>query len=99
MRFWVSWYQPTEDHRPIFFPPEKLLGWWCSGDSDRGDILCALLDADSEKEAKDVLAMYWPETRYIDDWRIWNHVDDDFTTGDRFPLSDWSPLKKETNDV
>ena len=96
MRFWVSWIQPTEDHRPVRFPPAKMLGWWCSGEDASGNAtLCALLDANSEQAAKDILAFNWPETRYIEDWRIWDRMADDYVPGDRFPLSDWSPLKEE----
>jgi len=95
MRFWVSWEQSTEDYRPLTYPPEGMLGWWCSGEGDGYWTLCALLDAEDDDAAKDVIAKHWPETLEMDDWRFWNEVDADHAPGDRFPLPDWSPLLKK----
>lgn len=75
--WWVSWYQPTEDHRPIISPPIKLFGWWwCTGYRchDEAATLVAFLEADNEKEAKKILEEYWPET-IIAEWRFFDKTD------------------------
>lgn len=83
---WISWFQPTEDHRPIKFPPtEKVLGWWCTGDSSKGQTLVALVDAESEEEAKSHILLNWPE---VVDWRFCAERDTK-TFNSRFPLQEW----------
>ena len=86
MRFWISWYQPTGDHRPLAYPPHRsILGWWCTGFADEGTAtLCALVDATNEDDAKAAVIKEWPEAER---WRFCNEHDGDL--GDRFPLSDW----------
>jgi len=87
-RFWVSWVQPTEDYRPLRFPPhEPVLGWWCSG-YDAGDnaTLVALIEAEDKEAAEKVISTEWPEWT---SWRFIEEVADDYLPGDRFPLSDW----------
>jgi hypothetical protein len=92
MRFWVSWVQPTGDHRPLNYPPEGLLGWWCSGyDADDHATLVALLDAKSEEDAREVIAKHWPESTTAK-WRFCDTREDSYVPGTRFPLPDWSPL-------
>ena len=87
--YWLSWYQPTEDHRPLKFPSnEKILGWWCSGVrcSDDASTLCAMVVATSKDEAKRHISENWPEA---EDWRFCEESED-LELGDRFPLSsDW----------
>lgn len=94
-RYWVSWYQPTEDYRPLTHPPSKLLGWWCSGYNCEDDkaIIVVLLDADDEKQAKEILKEYWPETKNIA-WRFFSIKENNFIPNNRFPLSEWSSLNK-----
>ena len=93
--WWVSWYQPTEDYRPLTFPPvPELLGYWCSGSTYEDPprhTLCAAVLGDSEAEAKANINKYWPEAT---DWRFCEkcEYEIDGWWSDRFPLPDWSPL-------
>lgn len=86
--YWISWYQPTEDYRPLSFPPnEAVLGWWCTGTrcDDDASTLCAWVRAGDEEAAKAAVLRDWPEAA---EWRFCEqrgHVE----TGGRFPLSDW----------
>lgn len=87
-RFWISWSQPTEDDRPLTYPPNAaILGWWCSGyDADGYATLCAFVQAKSEADAELQVLKDWPEAgpwRFNDE-RAW-----DWEPSDRFPLSDW----------
>jgi hypothetical protein len=92
-RFWISWWQPGEDHRPLGYPPnESILGWWCSGSRDAGPdrqerSVCAVVKAASEYDARMAVLRDWPEAT---DWRFCNEEADDYRPGDRFPLSDWN---------
>lgn len=89
-RFWVSWNQPTEDYRPLNFPPnQKVLGYWCSGFSaDDSATLCALVDAEHESDAMAAIQADWPEAA-AHLWRFIEPRTADWLPGDRFPLSDW----------
>ncbi len=87
MKYWLSWYQPTEDARPLTYPPNKsILGWWNSGSrcSDDAHTICALVDAQSEDAAKKAVTKDWPEAK---EWRFC--AESDGKLSDRFPLSDW----------
>lgn len=90
MRVWISWYQPTDDYRPLTDPPaDGILGWWCSGyDQDDVPSICALVDVDSSdpESAKKVILHSWPEA---DRWRFCDPREDDYLPGDRFPLKPW----------
>ncbi len=95
-RYWVSWVQPGDDHRPLTFPPnDAILGWWCSGytESDKA-ILCALVLALSEELARAAIYMDWPEAKTAN-WRFVNERDRDYLPGDRFPLSEWMKARIE----
>lgn len=83
---WISWFQPTEDHRPIQYPPtEKVLGWWCTGENEKGKTLVALVDSESEEDAQIQIRLNWPEA---ETWRFCEDRDSkEFNT--RFPLQDW----------
>ena len=88
MHFWISWYQPTEDHRPLTYPPNaSILGWWCTGTrgSDDASTMCALVSADSEEAAKQAIRKDWPEA---EEWRFCEKKES-LELSDRFPLSDW----------
>ena len=87
-RFLVSWVQATEDYRPLGYPPHSpVLGWWCSGyDSDDNATLVALIEADDEKAAEEVIKKEWPEWT---DWRFIEPKDRHFRPSNRFPISDW----------
>ena len=91
--YWVSWYQPTEDHRPLTFPPvQGILGWWCTGSSDNGSTLCALVVEKSEEDAKIRINMDWPEAV---NWRFVDEKEDTHLN-DRFPLSEWMQSRVNT---
>lgn len=86
--WWISWYQPTDDVRPLNYPPgENVLGWWNSGTrcQDNAGCLVAQVRADSESQAKEEIAKDWPEA---DEWRFCDETDKR-APNDRFPLSDW----------
>lgn len=86
MHFWISWHQPTEDYRPLRYPPnEAVLGWWCSGQADQGATLCAMVEAENANRAEAVVLADWPEA---EGWRFCEPKTD-LTLSDRFPLSDW----------
>lgn len=84
---WISWYQPTDDHRPVNYPPtEKVLAWWCTGHSAaHGATLVALVDVDNQEQAEHHIKFNWPEA---EKWRFCIDKDDK-VFGDRFPLKDW----------
>lgn len=83
---WLSWYQPTEDHRPVSYPPnEGVLAWFCTGRSERGATIVALIEADTEEQAKEIALKDWPE---IVDWRFCEDKHDR-KLSNRFPVSDW----------
>ena len=87
IRYWISWFQPGEDYRPLTFPPnEAIRGWWCSGYTDTQSVLCAVVDAKSEKEAEDAILMDWPD---LYEWRFIEIKPNGWVPGDRFPPSDW----------
>ena len=85
---WISWYQPTEDPRPLNFPPNQyVLGWWVTGETMDGvQILCALVIATTEENAQRITKVDWPEA---EDWRFCEETE---TTelSDRFPYPDWA---------
>lgn len=89
-RWWVSWIQSTEDYRPLTDPPVPgVLGWWCSGYWTNGNaIICAMVEGESEDEAKAAIAASWPEA--IGGWRFFENRGPGFVPGSRFPLRDWN---------
>lgn len=87
-RFWMSWYEPLEDYRPMTYPPnEAVLGWWCTGYNDRNEpTLCALVQAETESLAWSAIEQDWPELIQ----RFCEPVASDYKiTSDRFPVADW----------
>lgn len=86
MYFWISWVQPTDDYRPMSFPPnDSVMGWWCSGSAENGATLCAMVKSDSEQNAQEAIRKDWPEAQ---EWRFCEPKTD-LELGDRFPLNDW----------
>ena len=87
-RFWLSWTQPTDDYRPLSDPPHpQVLGWWCSGyDAAGAPLICALVAASTEAEAKTIIGISWPEA---EQWRFCEPRDASWVPSDRFPLSPW----------
>ena len=89
VRYWVGWYQPTEDYRPMMYPPnEHILGWWCSGQrfSDDAWMVVAVVEADGEEGVEAAILEDWPE---VEEWNFITEQGSNFVPGDRFPLSDW----------
>lgn len=83
--YWISWYEPGTDHRPLSFPPNKaVLGWWCTGESGNRATICALVRAESEDAAKAAVREDWA----ADVWRFCD-LRPKINLGDRFPLEDW----------
>lgn len=87
-RFWVSWVQPTDDYRPLTFPPnEGIIGWWCSGyDSDDNATLVALIEAESKESVEKAIKLDWPE---FQTFRFFEKWDEGSRLSDRFVLDDW----------
>jgi hypothetical protein len=94
MIWWLSWYQPGDDPRPLGFPPnENVLGWWVSGYRENDATVCALVKADTEEQAKAKINIDWPEAA---EWRFCDRRDlTEKPLGDRFPLADWMRPKVE----
>lgn len=90
-RFWISWYQKTEDYRPLVYPPQKgIIGWWCSGTrlSDGSSTLVALVEVENEDNIPELLKPHWKDEERSD-FRFVEEVDMDWKPNNRFPLSDW----------
>ena len=99
-KFWISWVQPVDDHRPLTYPPNKaVLGWWCSGECDDGAVLCALVVARHDADARDAILKDWPEALEAGDWRFFEECDQAWVPGDRFPLSDWMKKRLKAAEV
>lgn len=83
---WISWFQPTEDYRPVKYPPTaEVLAWWKTGESDTHSTLVALVDAESEEKAKEHVLLNWPE---VAEWRFCEDKEDKVFSV-RFPVQDW----------
>ena len=86
--YWVSWYQPTGDCRPLTYPPnEAVLGWWATGKrcSDDATTICAWVRAETEDAARTAILRDWPEA---DEWRFCEQRDR-IEQSERFPPTDW----------
>lgn len=89
-RFWISWWQVTEDWRPVYNPkkePEPLKHmYWSSGErcSDGAASMCAVVDAKNEADAKRTIRRYWPEAK---EWRFCEEKSNEWLPGNRFPVS------------
>ena len=92
-RYWLSWYQPRPDPRPLTFPPNgAILGWWRTGECpenfvDGAFTLCALVEAETDELAWAAVRVDWPD---MAGRRFCDAVGHEYQiTSDRFPLSDW----------
>lgn len=88
MRYWISWLQPTDDYRPLTYPPKDVIGYWCTGqecgESSQAYILCAVVTAENVQEAKNAILINWPEAER---WRFADMKSDTWMpSSDRFPL-------------
>lgn len=88
-RFWLSWYEKSEDYRPLNDPPnERILGWWNTGFSPGYTTIVALVEAYTEEAAWAAVEGDWPgaskEIRFCED-----KGRDYVVTSDRYPLKDW----------
>lgn len=86
-RYWISWYQPTRDPRPIYTAgrePAVARNYWISGERfDGASTICAVVDASSEPQAKAQVRKYWPEAR---EWRFCEQKEAKWRPAkDRFP--------------
>jgi hypothetical protein len=94
--FWLSWEQPTEDYRPLTYPPNKqILGWWCSGSGEDYWTICAYIEAEGDNDARAAVLKDWPEA--FDrgaEWRIFQECDK-YAPSDRFPPGDWMEPRLE----
>ena len=94
-RYWISWEQLTSDYRPLQDPPqpENIRSWRCSGHSPDGATICAIVDAESEDQAKEFVLNAWDASgtgEEIGRWRFAEEKAADWLPGDRFPISkDW----------
>lgn len=89
-RYWISWWQPGHDPRPLHFPPkdERVLGWWRTGTDGERTAICALVKADVSDTALAAVEMDWPESRRAE-VRFIDPQHPKWMPGDRFPLADW----------
>lgn len=82
MRFWISWYQPTEDYRPL----KEGISYWKTGQTVSEPVqytLCAVVDAEDKGAAKKRILEDWPEAH---NWRFCDSVPDGWEpSSDRFP--------------
>lgn len=86
-RYWLSWYQNTDDYRPLSYPPNKgILSWWCSGHSDKGATICALVEGKSEEDAWNNVSIDWKSNER--EYRFCDEVDKDWLPSDRFPITE-----------
>jgi hypothetical protein len=95
-RYWISWYETAEDHRPLTYPPNvSILGWWCSGYrcSDDAATICALVEAKDSRSAHNAIVKDWPGDK---DWRFTDEVDSGWIPSDRFPVEEW--MKERVGD-
>ena len=85
--YWVSWYQPTQDFRPLSFPPNKnILGWWKTGENTSNEsTLVAIVNAVSVKDAEKLIRKDWPE---VTNWRFIEKKST-LLLNDRFLLTNW----------
>ena len=90
--FWMSWWQKTDDYRPITYPPNKgIIGWWCTGMrlQDEANSICAMVIAENELEAKNTIKQDWPES---EEWRFCGEVENT-TLSDRFRIENWMQIR------
>ena len=78
----VRFRQPTNDFRPVTFPPPGP--YWCSGEGDGYWVLVAYVPTDIRPADSHVRA-FWPEAEGIDVLEIGVPL----TFTDRFPCPDW----------
>lgn len=92
MRYWISWEQPTQDPRPLKYPPlPEVLACWESGIGAGHFTMCAVVDAPDESGAQAKVRVHWPEATK---WRFCTPMPD-WRPTDRFALPAWSPLAAE----
>ena len=90
-RWWVSWEQPPDtkagwDMRPTKWPVDKrILGYWESGFNDTHMMVCALVEAKTEKEVRTLLAVHWPEYATATE-RFFQEKPSNFKPNNRFPM-------------
>lgn len=87
-RYWIRFIM-EEGYEPNNSPPgEGVLAWWCSGfDGSDKPIICALVDAEDDDHAEELIDENWSDY----DVKTVDRVDDDFIPTGRFNIEeDWS---------
>ena len=89
--YWCSWVCKEDDYRPITYPPnDSIIGWWCSGESGGGYIICAYIYAKNELRAAMAISLDWPE--FEGEWRFIEERDS-VSDSERFALTKWMRAK------
>lgn len=88
-RWWVSWHQLSNDHRPLTEPPgTEVAAWWCSGSDDVSSIMWAIVHAQTESCAQAAICKNWDSNgKEIGDWRFVQERKNDWLPGDRFLIT------------
>jgi hypothetical protein len=83
-RYWISWYEPSEDPRPAR-DWQTAPDWWCTGQRmDGASTICAVVDAKTEAQAKKIVRKHWDPS----EWRFCNVQASDWAPpADRFPCA------------
>jgi hypothetical protein len=88
-RFWISWVQGTDDYRPVGYPPNRaVLGWWCTGTTEDGYVLCAAVEAVSPSDAVSKVLIDWPEISG-DNLRFCDEKESSWVPSGRFVMDGW----------
>ena len=82
MRFWISWWGGKDDDCRPLRDDESTPAWACSGQRvpEPCFSICAVIDAESEEKAWEIVLEYWPEAVE----RFCNEKPGDWLPGDRF---------------
>lgn len=89
--YWCSWVQPTEDFRPIYFPPtENVLAWWRSGEAMDGQshTLCAWVQALNIDDLVKQVQQNWPEIVESSQFRFFD-LHKKYKPSSRFPTDQY----------
>lgn len=97
MLYWISWISVNGEENPIIYPPlPEVMGYWISGyTADDNSTMCALILADDENNAMNIICKYW-DIKEIK-LRFCKIADVNIVSNNnqRFKLPKWSPLLKE----
>lgn len=102
-RYWVRFKLfGTDDYGTLLFPPNRILGYWCSGYGVDFCVLCCVIECESIDEIPRIVNMNFvgaPDENVDIDF-IDKKPDNWVPSGDRFPLANWmETLRKDSNYV